>query len=95
MKPTPLLLTCLIGLAVPMAGLAQPTVQFSASSYTVAESAGAVTLTVLRTGDTNTAVGVDFATADGTATNGLKYTATNGTLAFGLAKPARPSRSRS
>ena len=62
---------------------AASTVQFSASTYTEIESAGAVTLTVQRTGDTNTAVGVDFATADGTATNGLKYTATNGTLAFG------------
>ena len=33
--------------------------------------------------DTNTAVSVDYATADGTATNGLKYTAVAGTLAFG------------
>src|SRR5262245_54606346 len=46
------------------------------------ENAGNAVLTVLRTGDTNTAVGVDFATADGTATNGLKYTAGSGTLAF-------------
>jgi polyhydroxybutyrate depolymerase len=65
--------------------LAQPTstVQFSAASYTVAESAGAVTLTVQRVNDTNTPVSVDYATADGTATNGLKYTAVSGTLAFG------------
>ena len=83
MKPTPLLLTCLIGLAVSRVGLAQPIVQFSASSYTVAESAGAVTLTVQRTGDTNTTVGVDYATADGTATNGFKYTEALGTLTFG------------
>ena len=62
---------------------AASTIQFSASSYTVAESAGTVTLTVQRTSDTNTPVSVDYATADGTATNGLKYTATNGTLAFG------------
>lgn len=66
-----------------MAGLAQPTVQLSATSYTVAESAGAVTLTVQRTSDTNTAVGVDYATADGTATNGFKYTAVSDTLTFG------------
>ena len=83
MKPKLLLLTCLFGLAVPMAGLAQPTVQFSATSYTVAESAGAVTLTVQRTGETNTTVGVDYATADGTATNGFKYTEALGTLTFG------------
>jgi hypothetical protein len=61
---------------------ADSTLQFSGSSYTVAENAGAVTLTVQRTGDTNTAVSVDYATADGTATNGLKYTAVSGTLAF-------------
>jgi len=62
---------------------AASTLQFSAPSYTVAESAGAVTLTVQRTDDTSTEVGVDYATADGTATNGLKYTAVSGTLAFG------------
>src|SRR5439155_8839922 len=42
-----------------------------------------VTLNVQRTDDTSTEVGVDYATADGTATNGLKYTAVSGTLAFG------------
>ena len=82
MKPTPLLLTCLIGLAVPMAGLAQPTIQFNATIYTVAEAAGTAILTVQRTGDTNTVVGVDYTTVDGTATNGLKYTAVSGTLTF-------------
>ena len=64
-------------------GFGQSTLQFSATTYTVAESAGAVTLTVQRVNDTNTAVSVDYATADGTATNGLKYTAIAGTLAFG------------
>jgi len=44
--------------------------------------AGTVTLTVQRTNDLSSEVSVDYATADGTATNGLKYTATNGTLAF-------------
>src|SRR5207249_6008737 len=62
---------------------AASTLQFTATSYTVAESAGAVTLNVQRTDDTSTEVGVDYATADGTATNGLKYTAVSGTLAFG------------
>ena len=62
---------------------ASSTIQFTATSYTVAESAGAVTLNVQRTDDTSTEVGVDYATADGTATNGLKYTAVSGTLAFG------------
>lgn len=62
---------------------AASTIQFSAASYTVAENAGAANLAVQRTGDTGTEVGVDYATADGTATNGLKYAAVSGTLTFG------------
>jgi dienelactone hydrolase len=62
---------------------AQSVIQFSATTYTVAEEAGTVALTVQRTNDVDTIVSVDFASADGTATNGLKYTAVSGTLAFG------------
>ena len=58
-------------------------IQFTAASFTVAENAGQATLTVQRTADLDTPVSVDFATTDGTATNGLKYTAVSGTLAFG------------
>jgi len=76
----------IVALAVSLASLAwaqaASTIQFSATTYTVAENAGAVALTVQRIGDTNAAVSVDYATADGTATNGLKYTAVSGTLAF-------------
>ena len=72
-----------IFLAALSTGLGQSTLQFSASTYTVAESAGAVTLAVQWLNDPNTTVSVDFGTADGTATNGLKYTAVAGTLAFG------------
>jgi len=72
-----------IFLAAIATGLGQSTLQFAAATYTVAESAGTATLTVQRLNDTNTLVSVDYATADGTATNGLKYTATNGTLTFG------------
>ena len=61
---------------------AQSVLQFSATTYTVAEDAGTVALTVQRTNDLDTAASVDYATADGTATNGLKYTAVSGTLAF-------------
>lgn len=75
-------LTFVLFLSTLGTGLGQSTLQFSASTYTVAESAGAVTLTVQRANDTSTLVSVDYATADGTATNGLKYTATNGTLTF-------------
>ncbi|MDB6040085.1 MAG: hypothetical protein JWM99_3926 [Verrucomicrobiales bacterium] len=62
---------------------AASTIQFTAPTYTVAENAGAAMLSVRRTGDTSTPVSVDYATTDGTATNGLKYTAVSGTLAFG------------
>src|ERR1700690_4407070 len=74
-------LTTLIGLGLPLQ--AASTIQFGLAIYSVAESAGAVTLTVKRQDDLSTAVGVDYATADGTATNGFKYTAASGTLAFG------------
>lgn len=63
-------------------GLGQASLQFSTNIYMVAETAGSGLLTVQRTGDTTTAVSVDFATANGTATAGLDYTATNGTLNF-------------
>ena len=62
--------------------LLPPTLRFSTASYTVAEWAGTVSLTVWRLYDTNTPVSVDFATADGSAKAGLDYTATNGTLVF-------------
>ena len=58
-------------------------IQFSATAYNVAENAGSVALTVQRINDVETIVSADYATADGTATNGLKYTAVAGTMAFG------------
>ena len=76
----------LVGLTVSSASIftasTQPVLQFALTSYIVAESSGSVTLGVLRTGDTNTVVSVDYATADGSATNGIKYTAVSNTLTF-------------
>src|SRR5262245_33073645 len=77
------LLAAGIFLASASAGFGQPTLQFAATNYTVNEIAGAVALTVQRTGDTNTEVSVNYDTANGTATNGLNYTAVAGTLTFG------------
>ena len=57
-------------------------VQFSASSYQVAENAGPATITVNRSGSTQGAVSVDYATTNGSATAGSDYTATSGTLSF-------------
>lgn len=59
------------------------TLALSTNAITVNESATSATLTVLRTGGTNYSVTVDYATADGTATNAVDYTATNATLTFG------------
>jgi hypothetical protein len=59
-----------------------PVLQFSPTAYSVPESNTNVTITVVRTGATNTAVTVDFATGNGAAAAGSDYTATNGTLAF-------------
>lgn len=63
-------------------GFGESTLQFGAGSYAVAENAGAAALSVRRLNDTNTAVSVDYATAEGTAANGVKYLSTSGTLAF-------------
>ena len=54
--------------------------QLSSSSYTVAQSAGALTVTVQRTGATNTTVSTAFATANGSAVAGTDYTSASGTL---------------
>jgi uncharacterized delta-60 repeat protein len=56
--------------------------QFSAPSYLVSEDGGYATITVVRTGGTNGPAYVVFHTIDGTATNGINYTTTSGTLAF-------------
>ena len=54
--------------------------QLSNASYSVSESGGTATITVLRINGTNGAVSVQYATADGTATAGADYTATSGVL---------------
>ena len=56
--------------------------QFSATSYTVAENAASVLVTVTRSGGSFGAVAVDYSTADGSATAGGDYTAASGTLNF-------------
>ena len=53
---------------------------FSAASYSVAQNAGSVTLTVTRMGSPTSAVSVAYASSDSTAVAGADYTATSGTL---------------
>jgi len=54
--------------------------QLSASSYSTAQSAGSVTVSVNRTGGSSGAIGVSYATANGTAVSGTDYTNKSGTL---------------
>ncbi len=64
-------------------GGAQPAVgslELSASTYTVAQNSGTLTVTVNRTGGFSGAVNVKYSTSDGTAVAGTDYTAENGTL---------------
>jgi len=55
-------------------------VAFDDDTATVSENAGTITVSVTRTVGLAGAVSVDYATADGSATAGSDYTATNGTL---------------
>ena len=58
------------------------TLALSASSYSVAQSAGALTVTVNRTGSSTAATSVSYATANGTAIAGTHYSASSGTLSW-------------
>jgi len=62
---------------------AQPgTPQFTNSTVEVAETASTVTLTVRRVGGTNGELTVNYATTDGTATDGSDYIGATGTLTW-------------
>ena len=65
------------------AGGGPGTLQFSAATYSVAENGGTATITVTRTGGSAGAVGVSFATSNGTATAPSDYTAVSQTVSFG------------
>lgn len=54
----------------------------SASSYSVAQVLGSLTVTVARSGGSSGAVSVQYATADGTALAGADYTGASGTLSW-------------
>jgi hypothetical protein len=55
---------------------------FSAASYSVNEDGGNATITIKRTGGSDGAVSVQYATSDGTATGSADYTTTSGTLSW-------------
>ena len=58
------------------------TLIFSTASQTVLETAGSVTVNVNRTSGIAGAVSVNYATAGGTATSGIDFTSTSGTLTW-------------
>ncbi len=58
------------------------TLQFSAAAMAASEGEGTATVTVSRVGGASGPVSVDFSTAAGSATAGVDYTATAGTLHF-------------
>src|SRR6185436_13065308 len=59
-------------------------IQFSAATYSLTENGGSATITVRRVGGSAGAVGVSFATSNGTATAGAgnDYTAVTQTVSF-------------
>lgn len=56
------------------------TLSLSPSAYSILEAATSVSVTVARTGGTNGAVSVQYATSNGTAASGSDYTAASGAL---------------
>ena len=58
------------------------TISLSASSYSVNEASGSVAITAVRTGGSSGAVGVSYATSDGTAVAGSDYVTSIGNLSW-------------
>jgi serine protease len=58
------------------------TLALTSAAYSVAENGGSVTITVTRTGGSNGAASVAYATANSTALAGSDYTAKSGTLTW-------------
>ncbi len=63
--------------------------QFSATSFVVAESAGIARITVSRTGNTAPPVSVTYATGGGTASSRADYTTARGTLSFAAGETSK------
>lgn len=60
-----------------------PTIQFSQATYSAVEQLGAMTVTVVRSGDASGAAAVDYETSDGSATQKGDFEYAAGTLNFG------------
>ncbi|NQT73569.1 MAG: hypothetical protein HQ553_12505, partial [Chloroflexi bacterium] len=64
-------------------------VSFSSALYTVNEGSPSATIEVVLSGTSSQTITVDYATSDDTATVGLDYTATSGTLTFTAGQSSR------
>lgn len=58
------------------------TIQFSSATYAVSEDEGPALVSVVRTGGTNVTTTVDYRFVGGSASNGVDYLGTNGTITF-------------
>ncbi len=64
-------------------------ITFSAWAYALDESVGSASITVLRKGSSANAVTVDYATTQGSATAGVNYTETRGTISFAAGETSK------
>ena len=62
--------------------ITENTLAFSQAEYSINEAENRATITVIRTGNLNQTVSVDYATSDDYARAGLDYSAVSGTLTF-------------
>lgn len=65
------------------------TVLFSNPTFSAAENAGTVDITLERVGRNDVEASVDYSTADDTAVDGKDYTATGGTLTFAIGETSK------
>jgi hypothetical protein len=71
-----------VTIAPPAPTTQQDDVQLSATSYTAAQSAGSVSISVTRVNGSTGAASVSYATSNGTAVAGQNYTVASGTLSW-------------
>jgi hypothetical protein len=64
-------------------------IEFVASTQSVNEDAGTILVTLTRTGGSDGAVSVHYATTDGTATDGVDYNQTSGTVSFAAGQTSK------
>ena len=64
-------------------------IEFAAATQSVNEDAGTIQITLTRTGGSDGAVSVHYATTDGTAQDGTDYSQTSGTVSFAAGQTSK------